>query len=117
MTRTVADSALLMQVLSQSDDRDSMSLPPHTIARDDWDAPVRFVRDLRIGLLMDAGCGLPVEPEVRDAVLRAAQLFSPARCSTARTTPGACARTWIWRRCLPGKGMPFCPTSANGPTA
>ena len=78
MTRTVADSALLMQVLSQSDDRDSMSLPPHTIAWDDWDAPVRFVSDLRIGLLMDAGCGLPVEPEVRDAVLRAAQLFSQA---------------------------------------
>jgi aspartyl-tRNA(Asn)/glutamyl-tRNA(Gln) amidotransferase subunit A len=52
MTRTVADSALLMQVLSQSDDRDSMSPPPHTIAWDDWDAPVRFVSDLRIGLPM-----------------------------------------------------------------
>ena len=33
---------------------------------------------LRIGLLLDAGCGLPVEPEVRAAVERAAQLLAQA---------------------------------------
>ncbi len=78
MTRTVADAALAMQVLSQADARDSMSLPPADIAWDDWDAPVAYVQGLRIGLLLDAGCGLPVEPEVRDAVLRAAELFTQA---------------------------------------
>jgi Asp-tRNA(Asn)/Glu-tRNA(Gln) amidotransferase A subunit family amidase len=78
MTRSVADSALLMQVLSQADARDSMSLPEQAIAWDDWDATVAQVRGLRIGLLMDAGCGLSVEPEVRDAVLRAATLLEQA---------------------------------------
>lgn len=33
---------------------------------------------MRIGLLIDAGCGLPVDPEVRDAVLRAATLLDEA---------------------------------------
>ena len=32
MTRSVADAALLMSVLAQPDDRDTMSLPPADIA-------------------------------------------------------------------------------------
>jgi Asp-tRNA(Asn)/Glu-tRNA(Gln) amidotransferase A subunit family amidase len=78
MTRTVADAALMMQVLSRPDLRDSMSLSPADIAWDDWDGPVEHVRGLRIGLLMDAGCGLAVDPEVRDAVLHAATLLADA---------------------------------------
>ena len=78
MTRTVEDAALMMQVLSQSDARDSMSLPPSEIAWDDWDVPVMRLRGLRIGLLLDAGCGLAVVPEVRDAVMRAAALLAAA---------------------------------------
>jgi len=78
MTRRVADSALMMQVLSQPDVRDSMSLPFQPIAWDQFDKGVAVLKGLRIGLLMEAGCGLPVEAEVQKAVLRAALLFEKA---------------------------------------
>lgn len=78
MTRTVGDAALMMQVLSLPDARDSMSLPYQAIAWDQFDRGVDFVRGLKIGLLLDAGCGLPVEPEVRAAIERAAQIFARA---------------------------------------
>jgi aspartyl-tRNA(Asn)/glutamyl-tRNA(Gln) amidotransferase subunit A len=68
MTRTVADAALMMQVLSQPDARDSMSLPYQPIDWAGFDAGAEQAAGLRIGLLLDAGCGLPVEPEVRAAV-------------------------------------------------
>ncbi len=75
MTRSVEDSALLMAVLSQPDARDSMSLPAQAIA---WSKLERKVRDLRIGLMLDAGWGLPVDPEVAAAVEAAARLFEKA---------------------------------------
>ncbi|MDB5911440.1 MAG: gatA [Ramlibacter sp.] len=78
MTRTVADAALLMDVLSRPDDRDSMNLPPQDIAWADFDRGVERLRGLRIGLMLEAGCGLPVEAEVRAAVERAAALFERA---------------------------------------
>ena len=78
MTRTVQDAALMMQVLSQPDARDSMGLPAQTIAWDDHDQGVQRLRGLHLGLLLDAGCGLPVEDEVRAAVEHAARLFEQA---------------------------------------
>jgi aspartyl-tRNA(Asn)/glutamyl-tRNA(Gln) amidotransferase subunit A len=78
MTRTVADSALMMATLSQPDARDSMSLPPQSIPWHDFDHGTEVLRGLRIGLLLDAGCGLPVEPEVRAAVQAAARQFEAA---------------------------------------
>lgn len=75
MTRTVADTALMMRVLSQPDPRDHMSLPPQAI---DWMRLDREIRGLRLGLLLDAGFGLPVEPEVRRAVEDAARAFERA---------------------------------------
>jgi aspartyl-tRNA(Asn)/glutamyl-tRNA(Gln) amidotransferase subunit A len=78
MTRTVADSALLMQVLSLPDTRDSMSLPYQQIAWDQFDQGVEKLRGLKIGLLLEAGCGLPVEPEVRAAIEQAARLLERA---------------------------------------
>jgi aspartyl-tRNA(Asn)/glutamyl-tRNA(Gln) amidotransferase subunit A len=78
MTRTVADSALMMQVLSLPDARDSMSLPYQTIAWDQWDQGTGFLSGLKIGLLMEAGCGLTVEPEVKAAIEHAARLFEQA---------------------------------------
>ena len=78
MTRSVADAALMMQVLSLPDVRDSMSLPYQPIAWNSFDAGVEKLRGLRIGLLLDAGCGLPVDPEVGRAVQRAAKLFEQA---------------------------------------
>jgi aspartyl-tRNA(Asn)/glutamyl-tRNA(Gln) amidotransferase subunit A len=78
MTRTVADSALMMQVLSQPDVRDSMSLPWQAIDWANFDLGADFLRGLKIGLLLDAGCGLKVESEVRAAVEQAAKLFEQA---------------------------------------
>ena len=78
MTRTVADSALMMQALTLPDARDSMSLPYQPIAWDQFDRGVGILRGLKFGLLMEAGCGLPVEPEVRAAIERAARIFERA---------------------------------------
>jgi aspartyl-tRNA(Asn)/glutamyl-tRNA(Gln) amidotransferase subunit A len=75
MTRTVADAALFMSVLSRPDARDWTSLPPEQL---DWQALGCDVRGLRVGLHLDAGCGEPVEPVVADAVRRAAEVFSAA---------------------------------------
>ena len=75
MTRTVADAALMMGVLSRPDARDTMSLPWQDIA---WQQLHREVKGLRIGLQLDAGWGLPVEPDTRAAVEAAARLFERA---------------------------------------
>jgi aspartyl-tRNA(Asn)/glutamyl-tRNA(Gln) amidotransferase subunit A len=78
MTRTVEDAALMMQVLSLPDSRDSMSLPHQAIQWEQFDLGGERLRGLKIGLLMDAGCGLPVEPEVRSVIERAAQILESA---------------------------------------
>ena len=75
MTRTVADCAALMAVLGRPDWRDATSLPPQDIA---WRQLQRDLKGLKIGLLLDAGWGLAVTPETRDAVLAAARAFEAA---------------------------------------
>ena len=87
MTRTVQDAALMMQVLSQPDARDSMSLPYQTIAWGEYDQGMQRLRGLRLGLLLDAGCGLPVETEVRAAVEHAARLFEQAGAQVSLMQP------------------------------
>jgi aspartyl-tRNA(Asn)/glutamyl-tRNA(Gln) amidotransferase subunit A len=72
MTRTVRDSALLVSVLAQPDWRDHMALPPQDIA---WDQLDFEPRGKRFGLMLQAGCGLPVGPEVTAIIERAATLF------------------------------------------
>ncbi|WP_218510341.1 amidase [Variovorax sp. dw_308] len=78
MTRTVSDSALMMQVLSRPDARDSMNLPPNDIDWASHEVGADHLKGLRIGLLLDAGCGLPVDPEIHAAVEHAARLFEAA---------------------------------------
>ena len=78
MTRGVVDAALLMQVLSQPDARDSMSLPFEAIAWDHFDQGTEWLRGIKIGLLLDAGCGLAVESQVSQAITHAAQLLEKA---------------------------------------
>jgi len=74
MTRTVADAALMMGVLSQPDERDATRLPyDPTIAWSDLDR--LDLKGLRLGLQLDAGWGMAVDPEVRDAVVAAARRF------------------------------------------
>lgn len=70
LTRSVADAALMMCELARPDPRDGMSLPPAEL---DGRAAPAAPRGLRLGLLLDAGLGLSVEPEVRAAVEEAAR--------------------------------------------
>jgi len=84
MTRTVADAALLMSVLAQPDDRDTMSLPAQSI---EWSRLERDVRGLKIGLLLDAGAGLPVDPEITAAVQAAADRFADAGAHVETIAP------------------------------
>jgi aspartyl-tRNA(Asn)/glutamyl-tRNA(Gln) amidotransferase subunit A len=73
MTRTVDDNALMMSVLSRPDHRDGMSLPVQDI---DWTNLAVNLRGLRIGLLLDAGVGMAVEPEVKAAAEKTAKFFA-----------------------------------------
>lgn len=84
MTRTVADTAALMAVLSQADARDSMSLPWQDIA---WSQLDRNLKGLRIGLMLDAGWGFDVEPEVAAAVQAAARAIEAAGASVEPIPP------------------------------
>jgi len=84
MTRTVADSALLMGVLAQPDDRDTMSLPPQTI---EWQRLERDVRGLRIGVMSDAGVGLSVDADVAAAFDAAVKRFELAGAHIERVAP------------------------------
>ncbi|MEQ0561349.1 amidase [Amycolatopsis sp. NEAU-NG30] len=75
MTRTVADTALLMSVLSRPDSRDHLCLPPSDL---DWSSLDLSLDGLRVGLHLDSGPGLPVDPETLDAVTAAARTFEAA---------------------------------------
>ncbi|HZV94266.1 MAG TPA: amidase [Caldimonas sp.] len=83
MTRSVADAALLMQVLAQPDERDTMSLPAQAI---DWSRLDRDVRGLRLGLVTGAA-GLPVDPEIAAAVRAAAERFAAAGAEVDEVAP------------------------------
>ena len=87
LTRTVEDAAALMAVLSQPDDRDATRLPFQPI---DWMAlgeDTGALRGLKVGLLMDAGWGLPVEPEIAAAVQDAARRFEAAGAQVEPLAP------------------------------
>ena len=87
MTRTVGDAALMMEVLSRPDSRDSMNLPPQDIDWGGYDVEADHLKGLRIGLLLDAGCGLAVDPEIQAAVEEAARLFERAGATVETMQP------------------------------
>jgi aspartyl-tRNA(Asn)/glutamyl-tRNA(Gln) amidotransferase subunit A len=84
MTRTVADAALMMREMAKPDPRDCMSLPPADLPWLDLD---REVKGLKIGVMMEAGVGLPLDPETRAAVERAAKLFAEAGATVEPLAP------------------------------
>ena len=88
MTRKVSDSAWLMTVLTRPDWRDTMSLPYQSIP---WLQLERKVRGLKIGLHLDAGWGLAVEPETRAAIEAAARAFE-AVGAVVEPIPAFCTR-------------------------
>lgn len=110
MTRCVSDAALLMATLSLPDARDTMSLPYQAF---DWMQLERPLRGLRIGLQLDAGWGLSVDPEIRAAVEQAARLFEAEGAIVTPVAPFMTRamidglddfwriRTWLDLRALP----------------
>jgi aspartyl-tRNA(Asn)/glutamyl-tRNA(Gln) amidotransferase subunit A len=75
MTRTVEDAAYAMSVLSRPDPRDAMSLPYEPIDWLDLDHPVA---GLRIGVMDDAGVGLPVDPAIAAILADGVRRFAAA---------------------------------------
>jgi len=77
MSRSVLDSALLLNVLARPDARDFMSLPYEAA---DYPAGLEDIdlKRLRIGFLPDMKCGLPVHTEVRAAAQAAARALESA---------------------------------------
>jgi aspartyl-tRNA(Asn)/glutamyl-tRNA(Gln) amidotransferase subunit A len=75
LTRTVADAARAMATLSRPDDVDFMSLPPQDL---DWEDLEMRVAGARVALTVDAGAGMPTDPEVASAVAVAAATLSEA---------------------------------------
>src|SRR5215475_1982423 len=88
MTRTVADTALLMTALTKPDARDYMALPHQEI---DWPGILRGdvhgLKGKRLGLLLDIGMGLAPEPAVRAAITAAAQAFEGAGARVEPVAP------------------------------
>lgn len=110
MTRTVTDAALMMGVLAQPDWRDSMSLPAQAVA---WDALEIDLRGLRLGLQLDAGWGLPVQPQTAAAVRAAARAFEAAGATveelgafTTREMMDGLDRFWRMRSWLDFSALP-----------
>jgi aspartyl-tRNA(Asn)/glutamyl-tRNA(Gln) amidotransferase subunit A len=110
MTRSVADAALMIGVLSAPDARDSMSLPPQPIR---WPELAREVRGLRIGLWLDAGWGLALDAEVRALVEAAAHAFEaagaivePLAPFTTRAMADGIDRFWRLRSWLDISALP-----------
>ncbi|GGC91106.1 amidase [Chelatococcus reniformis] len=84
LTRTVADAALMMGVLSRPDWRDHMSLPPDAL---DWTALDGEVKGKRMGLMLDAGSGLPLDAEIRPVIIDAARAFAAAGAVVSEVGP------------------------------
>jgi len=110
MTRSVRDAALMMAPLSRPDVRDTTSLPPQDLA---WTDLETDLRGLRLGLLMDAGWGLPVDPDVAAAVQAAARAFEaagaivePLRPFATREMADGIDRFWRMRSWLDFEALP-----------
>src|SRR3989442_5740174 len=89
-------TTLFRSALSLPDARDSMGLPHQDIAWSGFDMDPAQVRGLRIGLLLDAGCGLPLQPRVRAVVEQAAAWLETAGAHIEIIQP------WLTRDMLDG---------------
>jgi aspartyl-tRNA(Asn)/glutamyl-tRNA(Gln) amidotransferase subunit A len=85
-TRSVADAALMLDVLARPDDRDWMALPPRT---DSWyDRLGSDVSELRIGFSPRLGYVPYVDPEIEQAVATAARVFESLGAQVEQVDPG-----------------------------
>lgn len=72
MTRTVDDAIMIMPTITKPDWRDTTSVNYQDL---NWNVAPADVRGMKIGLMLDAGCGIEAEPEVKAAVIAAAKRF------------------------------------------
>lgn len=75
LTRTAADTIRLMSIVARPDPRDYLTRPYPEM---DWSTEPLPPTGMRVGVQLDAGSGLPVEPETRAIIERAVQRFSQA---------------------------------------
>jgi aspartyl-tRNA(Asn)/glutamyl-tRNA(Gln) amidotransferase subunit A len=94
MARSVADLALLMNVIAVADDRDVYGLPPD--GRDYTQGLDDGVKGLRVAFSPALGYGR-VEPEVAAAVERAARRFADLGAAVETVDPGFAdpAQAWL----------------------
>ena len=104
MTRSVADASLMMATLAKPDARDYMSLPPQDLV---WPTRPAELKGLRIGLLLEAGCGALPTPEIRAEIERAARDFEQAGAIVEPLAPfltqemlDGLDRFWRMRSCI-----------------
>ncbi len=85
MTRTVADAALMMDVVAGPDDGDRYSLPPNSGT---YSGALRgSLKGTRVAWSADLGYAT-VEPEVLEITSEAAKAFRKARCKVEELNPG-----------------------------
>jgi len=108
LTRTVADAALMLAALAKPDARDPTQLPPGQVLL----RPLEL-KGLRIGLMLDAGWGDAVQPEVEAAVRAAALAFEqagaivePLAGFTTRDMADGIDRFWRMRSWLDISALP-----------
>ncbi|WP_324617343.1 amidase [Microvirga alba] len=75
MTRTVRDAALMMRSLTRPDMRDAMSLPFQDLPWLDLDIDIKR---LKVGVMMEAGIGIALDPEVRACIEATVKAFAEA---------------------------------------
>lgn len=108
LTRTVQDAELMLAALARPDARDPTQLPPVAVVP----RPLAL-RGLRLGLLLDAGWGEAVQPEVAAAVGAAARAFEqagalvePLPAFTTREMADGIDRFWRMRSWLDISALP-----------
>ncbi|RQW64500.1 amidase [Vibrio viridaestus] len=91
MTKTVDDAVMVMPTITKPDWRDTTSVKHESL---DWNVPVADVKGMKIGLMLDAGCGIEAEPEVKAAVIKAAQKFTAHGAEIIEIKP-VLTREWL----------------------
>ncbi|WP_072690397.1 amidase [Rhodococcus marinonascens] len=89
LTRTVADAILVLSEISRPDVRDCSSL---TIDPVDWHSllrplPESMIRGMKVAFHLDAGAGIPTDPEVEALVGDAVAHFEAAGAAVTEITP------------------------------
>jgi aspartyl-tRNA(Asn)/glutamyl-tRNA(Gln) amidotransferase subunit A len=114
LARSVTDVALAMSVLSRPDVRDATSLPAQELAWTELPTdPYRHLSGMRVGLLLDAGWGLPLQADVQAAIHVAAEhladagaIVEPMAPFTTREMADGIERFWRMRSFLDINKLP-----------